>query len=158
MLQIRTDIFRDSTPHTGRKLWLVAWLAWALLIIMTATMPLSNFVGHAHWSKVCWVPFSDLSQPGFLLDAVANVALYAPLGFLGAMYRFKGTASALRLIGIAAFISASGEFFQVFCHNRFPSATDVSTNVLGVAGGILAARVLPVATPYFRRIQPAKNR
>src|SRR5438093_7992563 len=32
---------------------------WTAVIICITTMPWNNFKGHAHWSRVRWVPFHD---------------------------------------------------------------------------------------------------
>ena len=111
-------------------------------------MPLSNYVGHAHWSRVCWVPFRDCGIHDFWLDALANVALYAPFGFLAARSQVrKGITAILVVAGLAALLSVSGELFEIFCHNRFPSMTDVSTNTLGAALGALINRIHPISGP-----------
>ena len=118
------------------------------MIISTAALPLSNYVRHAHWGKIVWVPFRDRSLPSFWWDAGANVLLYAPFGFLGVRCRVrKNTMAILAVIGVAALLSATGEFFQIYCHNRFPTATDVSTNTLGAALGALLNRIYPISRP-----------
>ena len=56
----------------GRSLLLL----WSVVIVGVTTVPWSDFQGHAHWSSVCWIPFTDtLRSPGFLFNALANVLL-----------------------------------------------------------------------------------
>ena len=103
-------------------------------------LPLSDFQGHAHWASVTWVPF--LGPVDNLRDVVLNVMVFAPFGFLFAQGR-----PAIRLfallggLGAAVLLSAAGECYQVFCHNRFPSATDVASNSLGASCGFVLCAV-----------------
>jgi glycopeptide antibiotics resistance protein len=103
-------------------------------------MPWKNYVGHSHWDLVTWIPFND--HPFALEDVVANLALFVPFGF------FLGRAApgplrkkiwGVTIFGSAVF-SASVEFFQVYCHNRNPSMTDVCNNVLGGMLGLWLSR------------------
>jgi glycopeptide antibiotics resistance protein len=124
-------------PAVGR-LWKSAWLASTLIIFAAETMPWSNFQGHSHWAKVCWIPFGDRSLPGFWWDVLSNMALFAPFGFTGIHARKAKTFRAsAQIVALAALFSAAGELFQVYCHNRFPSMTDVSTNTAGAILGVI---------------------
>jgi hypothetical protein len=63
-----------------------------MLIVLVGILPLHNFVGHAHWQYIRWVPTPDqLSSPAILLDlgidAVANILLFLPFGLL---YTLRG--------------------------------------------------------------------
>ena len=72
-------------------------------------------------------------------DIVLNVFLFVPFGFL-LMLAGSAPPSARRVTStlvLAAALSISAEYFQVYCHNRIPSATDVCTNILGAGLGIL---------------------
>ena len=116
-------------------MWWKLWLIWLLVIVGLTTMPWSNYVGHSHWSQVRWIPFYD--HPLAFSDLCSNVILFVPFGLcLGralSSWRRK-TAWALTLL-LSATISTSAEFFQVYCHNRTPSTTDICTNVLGAMVG-----------------------
>ena len=50
-------------------------------VIVAATVPWTDLVGHTHWGKVQWIPF--VSPPVKLLDVVGNILLYAPFGYQG---------------------------------------------------------------------------
>jgi glycopeptide antibiotics resistance protein len=111
---------------------------WIIVIVFLTTMPWENYTGHAHWDQVRWIPFYD-HTPLALLDILGNVVLFAPFGF------FLGRAlhsSPLKKVWfltvlLAATLSISVELFQVYCHNRIPSTTDICTNLLGAALGVL---------------------
>jgi glycopeptide antibiotics resistance protein len=125
-------------------------ILWVLFILMVGILPLKNFVGHAHWEYIKWVPtVADLRSPKYLLDIfsdlVGNTLLFVPLGYF--LRRVLTSSSPLRCVLIAAGIgialSLSIELYQVYCHNRFPSIFDVITNVAGA--------VLGVHFPFFSR-------
>ncbi len=107
---------------------------WALFIALVDTLPLTNFVGHSHWEFVQWLPTAEnFRSRRFLFDIVANMALFLPLGYL--LDRSLSASTARRSLFIAAgaagLLSLSMEWFQVYCHNRHPSLTDVVSNVIG---------------------------
>jgi glycopeptide antibiotics resistance protein len=41
----------------------------------------------------------------------------------------------------AVALSTSVEFFQVYCHNRHPSTTDIGTNLLGAVFGVMLSKL-----------------
>ncbi|MDZ4733233.1 MAG: VanZ family protein [Nitrospirota bacterium] len=107
---------------------------WALFIALVGTLPLTNFVGHSHWEFVQWLPTAEnFRSRRFLFDIVANIALFLPLGYL--LDRSLSATTARRSLftaaGTAGLLSLSMEWFQVYCHNRHPSLTDVVSNVTG---------------------------
>lgn len=107
---------------------------WALLIAMVGAIPFSNFVGHSHWEDIQWLPTADnFRSPRFLFDLAANMVLFFPLGYLLDRRRPTETArgSLFLAAGAAGLLSLSIEWFQVFCHNRTPSPTDMVSNVSG---------------------------
>ena len=116
---------------------LALFLLWTVVIVGATTLPWSDYTGHSHWDHVRWMPFCE--RPLVATDIVLNVILFVPFGFLlmwaGSTARSARRAT-LTLI-LAAALSISAEYFQVYCHNRIPSATDVCTNVLGAGLGIL---------------------
>lgn len=124
-------------PRTG-LLWF--WLA---VLLLTPLFPLSNFVGHPHWEAIRWIPFQDFSlTPTILMDVISNIAWFVIFGYL-LHYWMNENSSPFRSIAtvvlIAAGVSLSLEFFQVFCHNRFPSMTDVTCNIIGACLGAYCA-------------------
>jgi len=69
------------------------------------------------------------------------MALFLPLGYL--LDRSRSTTTARRALflaaGVAFLFSLSIEWFQVYCHNRHPSPTDVVSNVTGsLIGAVLS--------------------
>jgi glycopeptide antibiotics resistance protein len=127
-------------------------ILWVVFTLMVGILPLKNFVGHAHWEYIKWVPIptvEDLRSPKYLLDIssdiVGNTLLFLPLGYV--LRRLLTSSSPLRQLVIAAVIggtlSLSIELYQVYCHNRFPSTFDVITNVTGT--------VIGVRVPLFSR-------
>ncbi|MBH0200210.1 MAG: VanZ family protein [Nitrospira sp.] len=114
------------------------WL-WLAVLVLTPLFPLENFVGHAHWDSVRWVPFQDFSfSANGLIDIAGNTVWFMVLGYLSYYWTkepvspFKSIAMVLLL---ASGVSLSLELFQVYCHNRTPSMTDVACNLIGAALG-----------------------
>jgi len=107
-------------------------------------LPLHNFVGHAHWQYIRWVPTPDqLNSPAILLDlgidAVANILLFLPFGLLYSLRGLDGRApSPVHLVLMAFALSFSIEYYQVYCHNRSTSLLDLLDNVLGAYLGMKA--------------------
>jgi len=120
----------------------VLWFAWSIVILLVGILPLHNFVGHAHWQYIRWVPTPDqLASPAVLLDlgldAVANIILFVPFGLL---YTLRGDADkpfSPGLLMLMAFTLSFGiEYYQVYCHNRSTSLLDLLDNVLGAYIGM----------------------
>lgn len=98
---------------------------------MVADFPWGDLQNHSHWSKVRWIPF--VSPPVRLEDMALNTLLCAPIGGLcGRLCRRP----LLTAFGLSLALSVTAEWSQVYSHNRFPSATDVTCNV---AGAVAAA-------------------
>jgi glycopeptide antibiotics resistance protein len=126
-------------PKSGMLWFLLAALSIAPLL------PFSNFVGHPHWDHIRWIPFQDFAlSRNMLKDIVGNTLWFMMFGYL-LHYQLNEDSRTLWTIAtitaIAGGISLSIEFFQVFCHNRIASITDVICNVLGAGlGGYLAEK------------------
>ena len=120
---------------------------WCLLAVLSLAplLPLSNFVGHPHWDHIRWIPFQDFAlSRNMLTDIVGNTLWFMMFGYL-LHYQLNEDSRTLWTIAtitaITGGISLSTEFFQVFCHNRIASMTDVICNVLGAGlGGCLAEK------------------
>ena len=108
---------------------LVAWY----IVIAAVVLP-RPFVWHPHWYKVAWIPF--VSPPANVTDSILNVILFLPAGILSAVCRLPIRWSLL----IGASVALLGETAQIFSHDRIPSFTDVTCNVIGVAAGVLAMK------------------
>ncbi len=133
------------TLCTGLKL--KRGVLWFLLAILSIAplLPLSNFVGHPHWDHIRWVPFQNFALSwNMLKDIVGNTLWFMMFGYL-LHYQLNENSrtpwTIATITAIAGGISLSIEFFQVFCHNRIASITDVICNVLGAGlGGYLAEK------------------
>jgi glycopeptide antibiotics resistance protein len=86
---------------------------------------------------VRWIPFQD--HPLALFDILANLLLFGPFGYFLFRAVPKRPSLGPLVLGLAAALSTSVECFQVYCHHRIPSTTDVLTNVLGAGLGLLLA-------------------
>ena len=89
------------------------------------------------------MPFQGLWRSvNLMIDAVKNVLLYVPFGFFYSqtLPRLHKTV-VIKVALLTAVLSISCELFQVFCHGRHPTMTDVSTNLMGgVLGVVIALR------------------
>jgi glycopeptide antibiotics resistance protein len=97
-------------------------------VIVAATVPWTDFVGHTHWQNVQWIPFR--SPPVKLIDVAVNIAFYAPFGYQFAR-GFAPRARVLHAIVLAGALSLVLEWSQLYSHSRFPSTQDVVCNVMG---------------------------
>ena len=118
-------------------------ILWSVFILMVGVLPLSNFVGHSHWEYIKWVPTAeDLRSPKYLVDIftdiVGNTALFFPLGYFLSRLLTSSNPSRQWLLAavIGGTLSLGIEFYQVYCHSRFPSIIDVITNVTGTLMGV----------------------
>ncbi len=128
--------------------WLL-W-AWVAFLIIAPTFPWTDFVGHSHWDNVRWIPFQDFSlAPSMLIDVAGNFSWFAIFGYLFHYRREdRASASIKPAIVLALALSLLLEGFQVFCHNRIPSMTDVFCNILGASlGAFIASTHHPIPTP-----------
>jgi glycopeptide antibiotics resistance protein len=143
-------------------------ILWIVFILLVGVLPLRNFVGHAHWEYIKWVPIptvEDLRSPKYLLDIssdiVGNALLFLPLGYV--LRRLLTSSSPLRQLliaaGIGGTLSLGIELYQVYCHNRFPSIFDIITNVtgtlLGVRLSLFSRKSVP--PPALQRLNRAPN-
>ena len=122
-------------------------LIWTTMIVMIGILPLDNFVGHSHWEYIKWTPNAeDLKSPKYLLDIftdiIGNTALFFPFGYLLGHLQHNRTPSVQLIFAatLAGALSVSIEYYQIYCHNRFPSIIDVICNVFGSLIGARYAR------------------
>jgi glycopeptide antibiotics resistance protein len=135
-------------PAHATRAWRAAALACVVGALALVLVPWGDFQNHSHWTKVVWVPFAP---PVRVVDAILNVVLFVPLGAAAAAYATARRVGTAVVLGCA--LSLSAEFLQIYSHNRFPSTTDVSCNVLGAAVAAFAT------TRLSRRFLPrAQNR
>jgi len=118
------------------------------VIVVLGIWPLYNFVGHSHWEYIKWIPNAeDLQSPKYLLDIfsdiIGNTALFFPFGYLLG-HLLKNRTPSVQLIfaaAVAGVLSIGVEYYQIYCHNRFPGIIDVICNVSGSLIGARFARV-----------------
>jgi glycopeptide antibiotics resistance protein len=104
---------------------------WWIAVVWLVSFPWLGRATAPQWHRVHWVPFADPADK--ITDVLANVALFVPFGY--SLARRGRQTSLLRLCVIAALVSASGEVLQLYSTDRFPSATDVTSAVLGAVAG-----------------------
>ncbi len=113
--------------------WRLACALWVLVILWATTIYSNVFVGHSHWNLVQWVP-----SPGtgtwleFATDVLANIGLFAPLGFtLGPAGLFPTRRRLVLATAVSLALSMSVELVQVYSHNRLGATSDLMANTLG---------------------------
>jgi glycopeptide antibiotics resistance protein len=100
------------------------------VVAFAADWPWGDLQNHTHWDKVEWIPF--VSRPIHTFDILQNLALFAPFGlFVGLGMNASGTRKSVRAALLTLVIGFAGEASQLYSHNRFPSATDLTCNVVG---------------------------
>lgn len=111
-----------------RRRWVL--FAAAVVLIVVATFPF-DFMSHAHWRRVAWVPFLTGTVKPF--DLLVNAALYVPFGlFMPIATRRRRLVATFTLALVMSLLLESA---QVWSHVRFPSMTDVVMNVWGAMFG-----------------------
>ena len=120
--------------------------AWPLALIYTALIVYASLYPFEGWRYVGIAPWSFLGAPlprywtGF--DVAANLAGYAPLGFLLALsaLRTKPRLPAVLLATVgAALLSLAMESLQTYLPKRVASNVDLALNLAGAWLGALAA-------------------
>ncbi len=71
-----------------------------------------------------------------VVDAILNVALFLPIGFLLRGLEPAGTRVGWRAVAAACALSTLLEFVQVFLPGRYPSPVDVVANTAGAWAGV----------------------
>lgn len=129
--------------HSSRFPARVGFGVWSAIIV-AATVPWTDLVGHTHWQKVQWIPFR--SPPVEPLDIVVNIVMYVPFG-----HQFvRASAPRARVwhaVALAGALSLILEWSQLYSHSRFPSLQDVACNILGAWIGAWLQRNLILERP-----------
>lgn len=146
-----------TTARLPRRLLIV----WGLFIVYGTTIPFdlapSVEVARSGWEAAHKIPWED-PQGGLpsIPDAVANVLLFLPWGFLVGLLRSSRGGGWLDCVVVGAFsalaLSLTVEFLQLFSSLRTTSATDLVTNTTG--GFVGAAVGWAAADPVRRRVEP----
>jgi VanZ family protein len=144
--------------HAGRPFAIVT----AGMILMIAYGSLYPFdfsppppgPGPVHMLVGSWA-----DRPGFG-DFLANILLYAPLGFFGALgvpSRIRTAPRLLITVSVGTVLSITLELAQYYDVGRDTAATDVYANLLGTLFGAIAAVVLRVRLRWPLVLQVAAN-
>jgi hypothetical protein len=142
-LEVRPVKGFDVKDRAIARLRLALWIA----LIVTVVVPWGRFVDHTHWDRVQWVPF--ITPPVKVFDVVANVLFYVPYGYWYARQRLGARHALTAAVGSAFALSICTEATQLFSQRRFPSFTDVASNVAGAYVG--AHWALRRARSWWRR-------
>lgn len=123
----------DQPAKSFSKLGL-AILGYMVSVTLIITLLPFQFSWPSHWR---------LLLTGTPLDIVANVLLFAPLGFLYRLgTRHHAEHSTFRILWLGAVISSAIESAQLFEVERYTSVIDIGTNALGAwLGALLSDRL-----------------
>ncbi len=116
-------------------MWWTVLALWTSIILGVTVLPLANYVGHSHWDQVRWIPFYGHRLDFY--DILSNMALFIPFGYLlrRAVHKWSRKHAWELLLLLAVGLATGIEFYQVYCHNRIPSATDICSNCFGAIIG-----------------------
>jgi len=127
-----------SMLKSAWRIMLCLWLAAVLLVI---SYPWSKFDATPHWRNVQWIPFTHLNfHQAVLIETALNFMAFIPIGYLTVRSLWpsnRGPFFVPSLIGFCS--SVSIEAYQLFCHDRVPSTSDIIMNVAGTVMGVWLA-------------------
>jgi glycopeptide antibiotics resistance protein len=132
---MESDTFRIiAIPSALKRKTGLLWF-WLAVLFFIPLFPLTDFVWHPHWEAINWIPFHDFSLTvNSLMDVIGNIGWFMIFGYLFHYWMGEDSSSfrsIMTVVLIAASVSLALEFFQVFCHNRAPSMTDVICDTVG---------------------------
>jgi glycopeptide antibiotics resistance protein len=139
----------------------VLLVAWGLFIVYATTLPFDFSASNEQVTARLRLMWESPLRVRGRADAIGNVLLFVPWGFLLAIWEHRrGVVFVRGLVTSllsAAVLSGSVEFTQLFAPTRFASVLDVATNTLGSVAGFLvgwpAARwIRPVALIRIRQV------
>jgi glycopeptide antibiotics resistance protein len=84
------------------------------------------------------------------LDIIQNLLLFAPFGCFVALGVTRRRHGVLLAAALTLMIAFAGEASQLYSHTRFPSATDLTCNVIGAALAATAATAPRVISALAR--------
>ena len=116
----------DKSSVTGRRLG-HAVLAYLAVIVAVVTLSPFRFV----------LPAVNSLTTGWLaFDAVMNVVMFVPLGFIYRLSRPRATGTVwVGALLLGAALSGLVEAAQFFTPERFPAVSDLVTNTVGAGVG-----------------------
>ena len=140
------------------SLWRLLLFLWLACVLFVISLPWSRFDGTLHWGNIHWIPFAYLSfHPSDVFETAANVLAFIPIGYLMVRSFPPATNRPLWFAFLLGLSCSTGmEFYQLLCHDRVPSTTDVLTNVAGTVLGARMAlgidQLLNLCTVRLRRL------
>ncbi|HET6756340.1 MAG TPA: VanZ family protein [Burkholderiales bacterium] len=141
-------LLSDSAPVSTSAIFRTLALVYFGLILLECLFPFSG------WRDPSSPLFSFLFERRYSrFDLIANIAAYAPFGFLLAMCffaRLSAAGAVIAAILCGAFVSFAIEIAQVFVSGRVSSRIDLLANVGGCTIGALAAVVVSRTTLFAR--------
>ena|SRR5436190_17370643 len=124
------------------------WVWW-IPVVWAISFPWSGLTSHPQWDRVHSIPFTDpADRPR---DMIANIMLFVPFG-----YSYGRRGAVWQAVAIAAAISVTAETTQLFSTTRFPSATDVTSALVGAALGAMGSSLLMRNPHRQEKASPAK--
>lgn len=112
-----------------RKLLYIWLFGWAIF-----GFPWASFTLRPRLSRASWIPFRRTRRR----DVILNFLYYVPLGGIGILYGWSVPFTA----GVAAALSCTTEFVQLFSSERFPASSDLLLNTAGAIVGIALTTIV----------------
>lgn len=116
-------------------------LLWLISVLFVISLPWWKFDGTPHWANIHWIPFVHLSfESTVVVETAANILAFIPVGYLTVRSLSAGLSRPFALASLLGFCASAGiETYQLFCHDRVPSTTDILMNVAGTCIGVWLA-------------------
>jgi glycopeptide antibiotics resistance protein len=120
------------------SVWRTMLCLWLASVLFVISLPWSSFDATPHWKNVQWIPFTHLNlHPAVLIEAALNLVAFIPVGYLAVRSLPPGAQRPFLLVSLLGFCSSvSIEVYQLFCHGRVPSTSDILMNVAGTEVGV----------------------
>ena len=135
------------------RVLLAVYTVVVLLITWLPAADAENVTGIVATLADVLVPLGVPFDVGYtVLEFVANIALFAPLGVLLSLAWSRLPWWAVTLVGAA--LSCVIELVQIALPTRFSTVSDVVANTLGTLIGVLLVRVLRRMRAATRTVQP----
>lgn len=119
------------------SVWRTMLGLWLTSVLLVISLPWSKFDATPHWKNVQWVPFAHFNfHPTVLVEAALNLLAFIPVGYLAVRSSSSTRSPGFAALLLGFFSSVCVEFYQLFCHDRVLSTTDILMNVAGTAVGV----------------------
>lgn len=123
------------------SIWRMMLGLWLVSVLLVISLPWSKYDGVPHWKNLKLVPFEDYDiHPSGLTEAALNIVAFIPIGYLAIRSFCPSDHRRIFLAFLLGAVSSFGiESYQLLCHDRVPSITDVLMNVGGTGIGVCLA-------------------